>query len=258
MSDKEQSRLTDLPVAQLNPDSPIPLYYQIEEDLRRLIQNGDIESEAMLPPEIVLSKAYNVGRHTMRMALARLASDGLILRRAGRGTIIKPPPDRTRFLLDRSFTQQMADLGRQARAEVLSMHEAVITADSPPVFAEHIGERCLHLDRLRFGDDEPIGIQSSIILTRHCHDLQRHDFVRSGLYDILARQYELIITRIQHVITATIAKPKMAEHLQMAIGDPLVVVNTSAFIQNDQLIEYTTSLYRADRYEYSTTHTISI
>ena len=55
----------------------------------------------------------------------------LIDRKAGRGTIVKARPDRMQFYLDRSFTRQMADMGRQARSRVLSACTGVIDPTSP-------------------------------------------------------------------------------------------------------------------------------
>jgi len=253
----EQIQVQEIALTVLDPDSPVPLYHQIEEDLRRLIQNGTIPSEALLPPEKALSQAYNVGRHTMRMALSRLVADGLISRRAGRGTIVKRQADRTQFFLDRSFTRQMADMGRRARTRVLKIMSGIITAQSPAVFTKDIGAPCLQLNRLRFGDEEPMGIQLSTILTAQCPDLAQHDFNQAGLYDILSRDYQLTITEIRHTITATIADEQQADLLQIETGDPLVVVNTTTFLDNQALFEYTTSYYRADAYEYSITHTMA-
>lgn len=255
MTSEVQIELSDIQVAVLKPDSPVPLYYQIEEDLRRLIKEGVLPTDSLLPPEFALSQAYNVGRHTVRMALARLATDGLISRRPGRGTIVKRHPDRTKFLLDRSFTRQMADMGRTAHTRVLALHTGTIDDTAPSVFAVHVGSPCLVLSRLRFGDDEPIGIQYSTILTEHCPNLEKYDFNRTGLYDILAREYELTVKEIQHTISASVADAEQAELLQIKVGDPLVVVKTTTFLDNDQLFEHTTSLYRAEKYEYSTRHT---
>jgi GntR family transcriptional regulator len=247
-------QLADLAVATLDPDSPIPLYHQIEEDLRQLINDGKLPVNAVLPPELVLSQAYSVGRHTMRMALSRLAADGLISRRAGHGTTVNPQPNRAKFYLDRSFTQQMADMGRQARTKVLEIQLGTISDSSPEVFANKVGLECLRLDRLRFGDDEPIGIQHAILLTERCPGLEKQDFARFGLYDILAHVYKLSISRIQHIICATIADESQAELLEIEVGAPLLEVDTEAFLDNQYCFECTTSFYRADRYEYSTTH----
>jgi GntR family transcriptional regulator len=247
--------LSALPLVPVDPDSPVPLYHQIEQDLRRLISNGRIPPNTTLPPEIALSEAYKVGRHTMRMAMSRLAADGIISRRAGKGTIVRPQPDRTKFYLDRSFTQQMADMGRKAKTKVLEITRSTITESSPEVFADKKGTDCLQLNRLRFGDDEPIGIQYSTILLERCPGLENHNFSQFGLYDILSREYNLAITQITHTISAAAADEFQSRSLKIEKGDPLLVVNTTTFLENGYLFEYTTSYYRADRYEYSTTHT---
>lgn len=254
MAEQTMIQVPDVPVGTIDPNSPIPLYHQIELHLRKLIQEGTIPPEATLPPKMALCEAFGVGRHTMRMALARLASDGVISRHAGRGTFVKPQSDRAKFFLDRSFTQQMADMGRQARTKVLEIDPSVISKTSPDVFADKVGVACLELVRLRFGDEEPIGLQHSTILTECCPDLAEQDFQQFGLYDILARAYKLSITEIQHTISAAIADEFQAEPLQIAPGAPLLVVNSTTFLDNQQRFEYTVSYYRADKYEYSTTH----
>ena len=255
MTETAANPLPDLPITPVDPDSPVPLYYQIEEDLRRLIRTGKISAQNAMPPELELCRAYGVGRHTMRMALARLVADKLIARRAGRGTFIKPQPDRMKFYLDRSFTRQMAELGRQAHSRVFALSLETVNEGSPEVFRFKVGTSCLHLLRLRLGDEEPIGLQASLILTELCPGLEGYDFTRQSLYDILARDYQLVVTEIQHTVSVVMAHEGQAQLLQISPGDPLLVVNTTTFLRNRQVIEYTTSYYRADKYEYSTTHT---
>jgi GntR family transcriptional regulator len=242
-------------ITPVDPDSPVPLYYQIENDLRRLISSGQIPSGATLPPELELCQLYGVGRHTMRMALSRLSTDNLITRRAGRGTVVRPQTDRIQFYLDRSFTRQMAELGRRAHSRVLEITAGVIGADDPDVFHQKIGAPCLRLVRLRLGDDEPIGLQATTILTELCPDLGKKDFDQGSLYDILASEYQLVITELRHTICASTTNEFQAELLQVSDCEPLLVVNSTAFLGNRQVIEHTVSHYRADRYEYSTTHT---
>lgn len=257
MENDNPVNIDELTLTTVNPNSPIPLYFQIEQDLRRLITSGQIPSQATLPPELELCRAYGVGRHTIRMALSRLAADDLIVRRAGRGTIVKPQTGRVEFFLDRSFTRQMADMGRLARSKVLEITPGVIDELAPVVLRSKIGAPCLHLVRLRFGDNEPIGLQSSTILIELCPGLEKYDFNQCSLYDILATEYKLVIAQIHHTINATTADKLQAELLQVAKSAPLLIVNTTAYTNNQQIVEYTTSYYRADRYEYSTTHTFS-
>jgi GntR family transcriptional regulator len=241
-------------ITPVDADSPVPLYYQIENDLRRMIQSGRIPPGSTIPAEMELCRIYGVGRHTMRMALSRLAADDMITRRAGKGTVVNPQTDRMKFYLDRSFTQQMADMGREAHSIVLEMVAGTVDESCPPALRSKLGAACLRLVRLRFGDNEPVGLQSTTILTAQCPDLINQDFQQNSLYDILSRHYQLSITEIRHTISAASASKIQADLLNVSAGDPLLVVSTTAYLDNRQLVENTISYYRADRYEYSTTH----
>ncbi|MBC7871792.1 MAG: GntR family transcriptional regulator [Chitinophagaceae bacterium] len=247
--------ISTLPITPVDPDSPIPLYHQIEMDLRALIATKKLHSDDMLPPEQELCRAYGVGRHTMRMALSRLVADNLIARKAGRGTVIKALPNPTRFYLDRSFTRQIEEMGLKPRSEVLEVTTGKINLTAPRLFHNKVGADYLHLKRLRYGNDQPIGLQIALILTELCPGLEFHDFATQSFYEVLNRHYNLLITELTHVVSATTADKEFADLLQVLPGDALLVVKTTAFVNDHKIIEHTISYYRADRYEFSTTHT---
>ncbi len=77
----------------MNPALPLPKYHQIYLVLREQLREGQFA--AGLPPEVTLSKQFGAGRVTVRRALERLASEGLIIRQAGRGTRPAPQADTT-------------------------------------------------------------------------------------------------------------------------------------------------------------------
>lgn len=258
MNERKQVDCAGLQITPVDPDSPIPLYYQIEADLRRLISSGELSPGATLPPELELCQGYGVGRHTMRKALSRLNADNLIVRHAGRGTFVKQPADRKEFLLDRSFTRQMAEMGKRAHSKVLEFSEGVISRDSPRLLRKYLGARCLRLDRLRFGDKEPIGLQYTTVITELCPGLGAYNFDQNSLYEVLSRDYGLVITEINHTVNAVAADAYQAELLQVSEGESLLLVKTTAFSDNHQIIEHTISYYRADKYEYSITQSYPI
>jgi GntR family transcriptional regulator len=200
-----------------------------------------------------LCRCYGVGRQTVRRALSRLSADGLITRHAGRGTFAKEPPDRVEFFLDRSFTYQMADMGKQAHSEVLDLSERMIGEDAPRVLHRHIGSRCFSLARLRLGDGEPIGLQYTTVIGELCPGLEARDFTEHSLYDVLSGDYGLVITEIHHTVNAVAADAYQARLLQVSDGEPLLLVKTAAFLDNHQIIEHTVSYYRTDKYEYNIT-----
>ena len=56
------------------------------EELKSKILSGEIRPGAKLPSENELAKEYEISRHTVRKALAILATDGYITTEHGKGT----------------------------------------------------------------------------------------------------------------------------------------------------------------------------
>ena len=82
----------------LSTGDPVPLYYQLELQLRRAVTSGAFGEAGRLPTELELSRTYGVSRITVRGALERLEEDGLIVRQRGRGAYreSRPPDSRPR------------------------------------------------------------------------------------------------------------------------------------------------------------------
>ena len=69
---------------------PTPLYVQLANILRRMIESGELEPHAPLPSESYLQQEQGVSRGTVRMAVALLRDEGLVVTIGGRGTFVSP------------------------------------------------------------------------------------------------------------------------------------------------------------------------
>ena len=250
------SLLDTLPIQPADPNSPIPLYFQVENDLRRLIYEEILPAGAIVPPEHELTKAYQVSRHTIRQALARMEADDLISRGAGRGTVVKQRKNLTMLSVARSFTTEMEAQGYTTRSEILEKASGTV-GDHPIQALEKLaGTPCLSLTRLRFADNEPVCLQYSTILTSQCPDLGKHNFESASLYEVLSEHYKLYIHDIQYSLSAISADKIVAEQLGVGKDAPLLSVTTRASLKDGSVMEYSESLYRADKYQYSISHQI--
>ena len=251
----ENSQL-ELPYTTVDPHSPIPLYHQIYLDLRRMVQREILSPGDMLPPELDICAAYGVGRQTVRQAIAHLVDEQMVERFAGRGTFVREKPNFTQFFLDRSFSQQMREMGLTPSSRILSIQPGTVELDLPPL-QNFRGEMCLTLERVRLGDDVPICHQISTILTRRCTGLEQYDFASGSLYETLATRYHLNISRIDHVVRAISTDEYRVDLLQVEEGTPLLYVGTSTYLEGDELVEFSSSYYPGDRYDFRTTQTCS-
>lgn len=77
----------------LERESPIPLYEQITEFLRRQIHSGSLAPDTRLPASRELADELGVSRVTVTNAYAELEADGLVWTRIGGGTFVGWAPE---------------------------------------------------------------------------------------------------------------------------------------------------------------------
>ena len=75
----------------LQPESHIPLYVQLRDQLRALVATGELRSGDRIPASRELASHLGVHRTTVANAYAELESEGLIQGHVGRGTFICAP-----------------------------------------------------------------------------------------------------------------------------------------------------------------------
>jgi GntR family transcriptional regulator len=230
---------------------PVPLYHQIYLQIRKLIVQGTLTEGDSLPYEKELIDHYGVGRHTVRKALEKLSAEGLIESFPGRGTFIRKPPTQQNFYIDRSFTQQMADLGLEVRSIVVEQKESRITEDSPQSLHNKLGSPCLQLNRVRCGGELALGFQKATILLDRCPGLEEHDFNTESLYCVISTDFHLEIGDIHHQIGAGLADREQAETLGVEEGTPILLESSTTYLVDGEPIESTLSYYRADEYRYN-------
>lgn len=80
----------------LDRSSFVPLYYQLQEELKEQIESGTWRPGDSLPSEPQLARQYGVSRIVVRQALAILDDDRQIVRVRGRGTFVAEPKLDTR------------------------------------------------------------------------------------------------------------------------------------------------------------------
>jgi GntR family transcriptional regulator len=135
---------------------PVPLYFQIAQDLRDRILRGEFKSGAALPTEEQLCASYGVSRSTVRQAIADLHAQHLISRRRGLGTFVKDPQESHQRLTPVGSIHEALNYVKGTRYEVLRREEIEAPADVRELLGLPAGERVTHVESLGVLDGEPI------------------------------------------------------------------------------------------------------
>ncbi|MET7398541.1 GntR family transcriptional regulator [Dactylosporangium sp. NPDC005572] len=232
----------------LDPSTGVPLHMQVEEDLRRRIEAREWVPGERIPGEEHLGEAYGVSRITMRQAIGRLVSRGLLVRERGRGTFVRDTALVAGARHVTSFTSELAQLGLVASAKVLDA--SLVPADEPNALALSImeGEPMVRIHRLRSADGKPIGLQTSYLPAARFPGLLEVDLGDSSLYELLRRQYRITPVHAVETFTVGLIKGADARLLDVAPRTPGFFVER---VTQDNLgpFERVTSVMRGDRYQ---------
>ncbi len=230
----------------LNLNSPVPLYYQLQEHIRALIEEGQLAEGSHLPTEAELATQFNVSRATVREALRGLAARGLIEKRQGVGSIV------THSRIDEilpglaSFSAEMQARGFKVTSDVLERERVV-----PPtrvLNALHLPPETtvVKVRRLRFVNEKPFLISTSYLPP----EVSLDENFSGSLYELLENIYGYRITAGRTSIEAGLADDLEASLLDTEPNKAVLRITWLALTDRNDPIEYSETTYRGDRYRY--------
>lgn len=236
----------------IDPENILPKYYQLANILRKLIDEGEYHEHNAIPSERQLENRYNLSRPTIRQAINLLERQGYLYRIHGKGTFVSPPKLQKGMLELTSFSEDMRSRGLKPGHRILEFGYVA----PPKKAARQLGildskRDVLRIKRLRFGDDEPIGIQDSFLALPEGKTITREEIEEKGsIYAILQETFGLYPTEADETLEVTLATPEEANFLQIREGSPLLLNERTLWSQDRQAIEFVRILYRGDRYKY--------
>jgi GntR family transcriptional regulator len=236
----------------LDPESPLPLYQQLKDVLRRAVEAGMWSPGQAIPTEKELTERYGVSRITVRQALAGLVDEGLLLRRHGRGTFVAPRSAQPIAEALSDFTGHVEELQRRGLnpvPEVLALERRPLPAEVAPALEQPEGTESWFLYRRTALDGLPLMLSEVWLPAGLGVDLSREALERAGLNQLLAEQGRPPV-RGQQRIAAQTAGAAEAELLGIGRGEALLRAVRVIYGADDRPLVWFRTLYRADRYEY--------
>lgn len=228
--------------------SRLPLYHQVELDMRRRVEEGQWRAGDRIPSEAELCEHYGASRITIRRAISELASDGLLVRFPGRGTFVREPTFTAAPRGLTSFTQEMASLGLRASARIIGVGRQPV----PPDVADRLGladtDEVVVLTRLRSGDGKPMGVQTAYLPAELVPGMEDADLGEGSLYTYLAKVYGVQPAEAEEVFTVGPIRGADAGLLDVRAGTCGFHVERLTVDADGQPIEFVRSVIRGDRY----------
>jgi GntR family transcriptional regulator len=235
----------------IDPYAAVPKYYQLASILRQQIDNGEWQPRQPIPSERQLEVLYNVSRTTIREAIDYLTRQGYLYREHGRGTFVSPPKLQKALMELTSFSEDLLKRGIRPGQIIREISTVIPPASILQRLELAPGTPMLKLERIRLGNDVPIGLQTSFLVLEPGQGITRAEMEEAGsLYKLLQEKFHIIPSEADETLEVTVATKEEAELLQIEEGAPLLLSERVLFAQNRRPVEYVKILYRGDRYRY--------
>ncbi len=142
----------------------IPLYVQAKEYILKLIENGEYKPNHQLPSEKEMMEKLNVGRATVRAALAELEHEGIVVKQHGIGTFVNLSQKSFSFepLISLSFS--LKKIGINLQNKILAVEKIEAQGDLLSGWAQ--GAPLGHIKRIRMSGGATIAIEDSYYIPK--------------------------------------------------------------------------------------------
>ncbi|WP_459838241.1 GntR family transcriptional regulator [Halanaerobaculum tunisiense] len=230
---------------ELNENSPIPLYYQLENIIRERIEKEEYQVGDKIPSLAELSNKFNLSKMTVSKAINNLVEEGILYRERGKGTFVSEEKidDFSDF---KGFSKTMKSRGLEPETKVLSqevIYPKEVICDKLEIPKS---QKVILTVRLRLADDIPIAFEKSFIPQTVCPRLLEIDLAEGSIYNTLKEEGYKLTGTIQE-IEAIESDEYLSDLLEMEIGKPVLKRNRVTLAQ-DKRVEFSFNFYPGDRY----------
>ena len=223
--------------------SALPRYAQLKEIIRERIHRQEWLPGSALPSERVFVEQYGMSRMTVRQALTELVNEGIVYREQGKGTFVNQSPHQAPSLRLSGFTELTKAQGQQPTTKVLSAQ--MWSADEVVATRLRInhGQLVFRLHRLRFANGKPLALELAHLSFIGCELLLEDDLEHHSLYRLLERKYGLPLVKAEQEIAVGGLGSEESHYLNLPVGSPAHFLQSLAYTERDQPIEYTRAVY---------------
>jgi GntR family transcriptional regulator len=228
-------------------------YRDIATRLQKEIRLGKYPVGNLLPTETELMAQHSASRQTVREALRILMDQGLIVRRAGLGSVIiatEPPV---------LFTHSVKSLGEWLRysnetyRDVVRSGEIVADRKLAALLKCEPGKHWFLIESIRRADQfaAPLGWTEIYVLRKFAGVVKRSDHGRAPVHEQIAKMYGQTTEYAQMEIFARGMPAALAKALQVKTGSPALTVVRRYYGVKEELFEVTVTTHPEGRYTYS-------
>lgn len=215
-----------------------PAYITIRDYLSDQIAQGAIGLNQKLPSERELVERFSSTRITVREALAKLETEGVIYRSNRRGWFVCPPRLRYDPSIRINFYNLAEQQNRIPSTQLLSFKKLKGSAGIREQFGlSQSKEKLVQVTRVRFLEERPVLFEYIYVTESRFPDLNKRH-MEGSFTKVMDEIYGYKITSEYNRIRVAALYDEEAEVLQLNAGSPCLNIHRRRTDKKGELIEY--------------------
>jgi len=211
------------------------LYQQIKQYITKLID--DKQQGVKLPSERQLLEKFNSSRITVREALFRMETEGLIYRQNRKGWFVSPARLRWNPVKKVNYYQLAKEQGFTPNTQLVAINHGKAATVVYQAFEQTSSEIFWEVYRVRSLDERPVMLEEIYCQQRVFPQL--HDKALEGsITTLFSQDYNIAICSEQSSIHVTALPDDKAELLNLNAGSPCIKIIRKRFCPQQRLIDY--------------------
>lgn len=227
----------------------IPLYRLIHTQLSNDIYMGKLKLGDLVPTESELMARFSASRTTIRHAMSKLVSEGLLVRKRGVGTFVAKEREKTQLRLTGSF-EDILDVGRTTLHKVIRFEYIESPLRIAGLLQLSEGETILRVDRVRFSKEEPFLYSINYLPDSIGRFINKQILQEKPLLEIVTEQCNLPVVSGRQRFRATLADQEVAKLLNVTIGAPLLEIERIVNTKDEKPLYLFYGFFRSDLYSF--------
>jgi len=235
-----------------NPQSAIPLYFQVEQDLATSIATGALAPGSQLPSEEELVQKYGVSRTTVRKAIQELERLELIEIRRGKGTFVREAKLVQELTALTGFVEDMVEIGLKPSARLLGTRTLPASEEVARQLRLPIGTEVMQIKRVRLADDSPVSLDETYLPRTLGEKVVTDDLEVYPIFSLLEGKYDTPLLEADYRIEAASADPFVAEALGIENKSPILLIERVTYSLEQRPVDFEKLFYRGDKLRLTT------
>jgi DNA-binding GntR family transcriptional regulator len=226
----------------------LPQYRKLYEILRKHIMTGIYSEGSLLPSENELCASYQITRPTVRQALDSLVRDGLIIKKQGKGSIVRKPLQNIGIL---SVAGTASAIGvKFLKTDIL---QKPVIKTWPDIFSFELSDLekeagCIYMERLRYVDEIPLFYDINHLPNIYIPRLTSRSFENKSLFEILQKHYNIEIKGGEQKLKAILPDEKIRNLLKLQPGQPVLNMERKLYTNIEGYSIYSTIFFNSENH----------